>query len=97
MDRTDSIKSARFHRALLRSSGVVVHDAGSAQLVQMTSTQDPQLLESFCGKAVNFISCCGATTGRGGRSEGVRSGLFAYNETPTIAVAIDCWLGRVSS
>ena len=25
------------------------------------------------------------------RGLGVHSGLFAYNETPTIAVAIDCW------
>jgi hypothetical protein len=34
--------------------------------------------------------CCAATTA-GRRVAGVHSGLFAYNETPTIAVAIDCW------
>jgi len=37
------------------------------------------------------VRCCIATNG-GERLQGVHDGLFAYNETPTIAVAIDCWL-----
>ena len=61
------------------------------KVIHRSRTSCPEVIPNNCLQAVNkyFVAMlqrpmkahCGA----------VRAGLFAYNEVPAIAVAIDCW------
>src|SRR3569832_852969 len=71
------------------------HDAEGAGPLKGRSTDRPQvvptLIPSMCLYPVDkMLVAALQREGRGEFADG-RPGLFAYNEAPTIAVAIDCW------
>jgi hypothetical protein len=58
-----------------------------AETIHRRFTEPVNFLWIYC----EYFACCSPATRRRGQLGGLHSGLFAYNETPTIAVAIDCW------